>query len=48
LLASLEERSTHRESNCFFGVENKKLATLKDDNLADKTAENVFALFWSP
>jgi len=45
LLASLEKRSTHRELTCFFGVENKKLATLKEDDLADKTAKDIFALF---
>jgi len=43
LLASLEERSTHRILGCFLGAGDK------DDFkevLADKTTGDVFALFW--
>ena len=42
LLASLEERSTCRELDCFLGVENNML---EGDNLVDKAARSVFVLF---
>jgi len=43
LLASLEEKSTHRELDCFLRAEDN---ILEGGNLADKAAGNVFALFW--
>ena len=43
LLASLEERSTYRELNCFLGVVNNNLDR---DNLVDEAIENRFVLFW--
>jgi len=36
LLASLEERSTYREFDCFLEVEDKN--SLEEDDLADKAA----------
>ena len=44
LLASLEERSTYGELNCFLGTRNKN--SLKEDNLVDETTKDRFALFW--
>jgi len=44
LLASLEERSTHREFDCFLGVENKN--SLKEDDLVDEAVRDGFTLFW--
>jgi len=44
LLASLEERSTHGESNCFLGVENGD--GLEEDVFVDEAARNRFILFW--
>ena len=43
LLASLEERSTYRELDCFLQVGDD---SLEKDNLADKATRNIFALFW--
>jgi len=43
LLASLEERSTHRKLDCFLKVGNN---ILEGDNLVDKAAGDMFALFW--
>jgi len=40
----LEKRSTCRELGCFFEVGDKD--GLKGDVLVDKTAGDVFALFW--
>ena len=42
LLASLEERFTHRELDCFLGVENNDL---NEDSLVDKAIRDMFALF---
>jgi len=39
----LEERFTHRELDCFFGVGNDYL---EGDDLVDKSTRDVFALFW--
>jgi len=44
LLASLEERSTCREFDCFLGAGDRD--GLEGDVLADKAAEDEFALFW--
>jgi len=44
LLASLEERSTHRVLGCFLGAEDK--GDLGEEFLADEAAEAEFALFW--
>jgi len=44
LLASLEERSTCREFDCFLGVGDSD--SLKGDDLVDKVARDEFALFW--
>jgi len=44
LLTSLEERSTHRELGCFFGVEDKD--GLERDDLVNETAGDIFALLW--
>ena len=44
LLASLEERSTHRELDCFLKVENGD--GLEGDDLVDEATRNRFALFW--
>jgi len=43
LLASLKERSTHRELGCFLKAEDRD--SLEDD-LLDKATKNVFVLFW--
>jgi len=43
LLASLEERSTYGELNCFLEVEDED--DLKEDVLADKATKNGFTLF---
>ena len=43
LLASLEERSTHRELGCFLGARDRD--DLEEGFLADKVARNEFALF---
>jgi len=39
----LEERSTHRESDCFLGAEDRDDF---EEVLADETTKDVFALFW--
>ena len=44
MLASLEERSTHRELGYFLGVGNRN--SLDRDNLVDEVTRDVFALFW--
>ena len=44
LLASLEERFTHRVLGCFLGVGDGD--DLEEEFLADKAAEDEFALFW--
>jgi len=44
LLASLEERSTHRELGCFLEAGDKD--NLEEGLLADKTTGDGFALFW--
>jgi len=44
LLASLEESSTCREFDCFLRAGNRD--GLEEDDLADKAAGDVFALFW--
>ena len=44
LLASLEERSNHRELDCFLKVGDKD--GLDRDNLVNKAAGNEFVLFW--
>ena len=44
LLASLEERSIHKELNCFLRAENKD--GLEKDVLVDEAIGNGFALFW--
>jgi len=43
LLANLEERFTHRKLDCFLGVGDN---ILEGDDLANKAAGDVFALFW--
>jgi len=43
LLASLEERFTHIELDCFLRVEDN---SLDRDNLVDEATRDVFALFW--
>jgi len=43
LLASLEERSTHRVLGCFLGV---KDGDDFEEILVDETAGNIFVLFW--
>jgi len=43
-MASLEERSTHRELDCFLGVGNGD--DLEEDVLVDEAARDEFALFW--
>jgi len=40
----LEERSTHREFDCFLGVKNKN--SLKEDDLVDEAVRDGFTLFW--
>jgi len=42
-LASLEERSTCEELDCFLGVENNML---EGDDLVDEAAKSIFVLFW--
>ena len=44
LLASLEEKSTHRELDCFLEIGNRD--SLEKDVLADEVAEDRFILFW--
>ena len=44
LLASLEERSTHRVLGCFFEAGDRK--DLEEGFLADKATEDRFALLW--
>ena len=44
LLASLEERSTHRVLGYFLGAEDRD--NLKEGFLADEATRDVFALFW--
>ena len=44
LLASLEERFTHRILNCFLGVGDGN--NLEKEFLVDKAARDEFALFW--
>ena len=44
LLASLEERSTHRVLDCFLGAGNED--DLKKEFLVDETTRDVLALFW--
>jgi len=44
LLASLEEKSTHREFDCFLGVGNRD--SLEGNILADEAAKDRFTLFW--
>jgi len=43
LLASLEERFTCEELDCFLGVGDN---VLKEGNLVDKATGNIFLLFW--
>ena len=42
-MVSLEERSTHRELDCFLGAEDED--DLEEDVLADKAARDEFTLF---
>ena len=42
-MASLEERSTHRELDCFFGAEDED--NLEEDVLVDKATRDKFTLF---
>jgi len=44
LLASLEEKSTHRILGCFLEVGDRD--DLEEEFLADEAAGSVFALFW--
>jgi len=44
LLASLEEKSTHRVLGCFLGVGNGD--DLEEEFLVDVAARAEFALFW--
>jgi len=44
LLASLEERSTHRVLGCFLGAEDRD--DLEEEFLADEATSDMFALFW--
>jgi len=44
LLASLEERSTYREFDCFLEAGDRD--GLEGDILVDEVAEDEFALFW--
>jgi len=44
LLASLEERSTHGEFDCFLGANDGD--GLEEDDLANKATRDVFVLFW--
>ena len=43
LLASLEERFTHEELDCFLRVGDKGL---NEDSLVDKATRDIFTLFW--
>jgi len=43
-MASLEERSTHRELDCFLEVGDED--DLEEDVLVDEAARDEFALFW--
>jgi len=43
LLANLEERSTHRESDYFLEVGDN---VLEGNSLVDKAIRDMFALFW--
>jgi len=45
-LASLEEKSTHREFYYFLEVENKVLDILKDKYLADEATRDDWDQFW--
>ena len=40
LLASLKERSTYRELDCFLETEDDELNVLEDDNLVDEATRN--------
>ena len=44
LLASLEEKSTYGELDCFLEVEDRD--GLNGDNLVDEPAKDEFVLFW--
>ena len=44
MLASLEERSTHREFNCFLEAGDED--GLEEEDLADEATRDIFALFW--
>jgi len=44
LPASLEERFTHRELDCFLGVRDRD--DLEKNILVDKTAGDEFTIFW--
>ena len=44
LLASLEERSTHKVLGCFLGAGNE--GDLEEELLADEAARDEFVLFW--
>jgi len=48
LLASLEERFTYKELDCFLEVVDKVLNVLEDNNFANKATEDIFDLFWEP
>jgi len=43
LLANLKKKSIHEKLDCFLKVENN---ILKEDNLVDEAARDIFALFW--
>ena len=45
LLASLEEKSTHRILGCFLGVGDGD--DLEEEFLSDEAAGSVFALYWA-
>jgi len=44
LLASLKEKSTHRELGCFFEAGDRD--SLEENDLVDENARDVFVLFW--
>ena len=44
MLASLEKKSACRKFDCFLEAEDGD--GLKEDNLVDKTTEDVFTLLW--
>ena len=44
LLASLEEKSTHRELSCFLGAGDRD--DFEKEVLVDKATGDEFALFW--